>query len=139
MLLAPGDQRERDRAVHHAESEALPADPAEIRDRRAPAALRGENDQDHRSGDPEPHHHHRRGLEASVRDLDEHVRGAPERGEQPDVDHVRAGHRPEATGPPAPSSTTGSADRPPALVCSAPGVIRIVQSPAGSGITGPAS
>ena len=62
-----------------------------------PAALHRQHDEDQRRGDQQPQHDHRRRLERAARDLDEHVRRAPERGQQADVDHVRAAHAPEAT------------------------------------------
>ena len=100
--LAPGDQRERDRAVYDPEREAFPAEAAHVGDGRVPAALqRRARPAAARPASSEPEHDHRRRLEGAVGDLDEHVGRTPERGQQADVDHVRARHAPEATVPAA--------------------------------------
>ena len=83
-----------------------PAERAHLDDRPAEAALRREHDEQQRRREREPQHHHRRRREGAVGDLDEQVGRAPERGEKPDVDHVRAAHPPEATAGLAPGERT---------------------------------
>ena len=88
VLLAPRDQRERDRAVDDAEPEALPAEPSHVGYRRRRPSLSRQDSEDERRRDHEPEHDHRRRLEAANRHLDEHVRGAPEGGQRRDIRNV---------------------------------------------------
>ena len=104
VLLAPGDQRERNRAVDDPEREAFPAEPSHLGQRRPQPALRDEHEQERESRDQQAEHDHRRGLEGAIGDLDEHVGRAPERGQQGDVDPVGARHVLEATVPTSPST-----------------------------------
>jgi hypothetical protein len=81
VLLAPGDQRERDRRVDRAQHDhRLPPRP-ELAKRRSALAQREERDEDERGGEQSKRDQHRR-LDVVQRDLDEQERGAPEAREQ---------------------------------------------------------
>ena len=101
VLLAPGDEPERDRRVQRAEHERGPPVLCHLCDRAAPShrdhEVRGE---DHR-GSERPHGHHRAGLDVLHGDLDEEVRRAPDRREQEQHRPVPR-HRPRLTRRPRP-------------------------------------
>ena len=84
VLLAPRDQRERDRAVDDADREPVhPAARTSASAARKPCvATRNAAEEERREREPELHHRRRR--EVPDGDLDEEVRRAPDRGERAD-------------------------------------------------------
>ena len=90
VLLAPGDQRERQRRVREPEHDADAPDPAQLRERLAPAHLRGEVAEQQRHREEEPQLDHGRGRHVSHRHLDEEVGATPDRGEEQEQGDVAA-------------------------------------------------
>ena len=89
VLLAPGDQPERQGRVEDAEHEAVPPRIAELPNRALAAEAPRDVAEQHGGGEQRADGHHRRRLDLVDRDLDEQVRGAPDGGQ-------RQQHRPVA-------------------------------------------
>ena len=97
VLLAPGDEDERERRVEEADCEALPAGRPQLAHGLARAQPPDQHRQEHRGGKDEPEEHHRRRLDLVHGDLDEQVRRTPDRGDDREQWDVAADHGPEAT------------------------------------------
>ena len=94
VLLAPGDEPERERGIEQTEHERLAPGFAEAQHRRPGTQPHGEVAEQDDAGQQGPCGHQRPGREASLDpDLDEEVGGAPDRGEGEDQRPVSAGHR----------------------------------------------
>ena len=92
MLLAPGDQRERERAVDRPEDQTLAPGAADARERRADALADCEEGEQQQPADQQPHLHEEARREVADADLDEEIRGAPDPGEEEQERAVRPRH-----------------------------------------------
>ena len=95
VLLAPGDQPERNGGVEEPERDRLPPRLAEALRCRSRSDRRHQVGKQHCGGDHRPRRHQRAGREAAVdADLDEEVGRSPERGERQEERPVATGHVP---------------------------------------------
>ena len=93
MCFAPGDEDEGQRHVEEADGEGPAAHPAHVGDRAAGAHGDEEHGNEDGEGQDEPEEHHGRRLDLVHGHLDEHVRGAPDRGDDRKERQIPAGHR----------------------------------------------
>jgi hypothetical protein len=90
VLLAPGDQRERQRVVDQAEQNESDARGSQVAEGGPDAAAQHEERHEHEGGEQQPDGHHRHGLDLVHRDLDEHERRAPDPGHEEEERDVAA-------------------------------------------------
>ena len=114
VLLAPGDQPERQSRVQDSEHETVPPRGSQLGERAVASEPPDDVAEQHGGGEQRPEGHHRRGLDLVDRDLDEEVRGAPDGGQQQQHRPV-AVHRFTVLAPtPVPSATPASTSTRPA-------------------------